>query len=60
MKKTYLEIGSSVGAVIMFIVLIILINKDSPGYAAYGNVLALLAFVIAVGTIGLKLAQMQD
>jgi hypothetical protein len=63
MEKIYLEIGSSVGSVLLFILLIIAANyQKSPlhNYAAYGNVAALLFFVILVGSIGIKLADIRD
>ena len=57
MKKAYIEIASSVGAVAVFIILIVIVNTIFSDYAAYGNVTILLIFVISVGLIGLKLAE---
>ncbi len=60
MKKAYIEIASSVGAVALFIILIVIVNTTFSAYAAYGNVAILLAFVIIVGLIGLKLAEISN
>ena len=60
MKKTYIEIASSVGAVAVFIILIVIVNTTFSAYAAYGNVVILLVFVIIVGLIGLKLAEISN
>ncbi|MBE0523413.1 MAG: hypothetical protein IBX40_03630 [Methanosarcinales archaeon] len=63
MKKTYLEIGSSVGAVLVFIILIVIINDKNFSFhniANFGNVAILVAFVIVIGFIGIKLAELTD
>ncbi len=60
MKKEYLEIGSSIGAVAVFIILIVIVNTTFSAYAAFGNVAILLVFVIIVGLIGLKLAEISN
>lgn len=60
MNKTYVEITSSVGAVAVFIILIVIVNTTFSAYAAYGNVVILLIFVISVGLIGLKLAEISN
>ncbi|MCL7475103.1 MAG: hypothetical protein SCH39_00695 [Methanosarcinales archaeon] len=60
MKKIYLEIGSSVGLVIMFILSLVIINTKFVANAAYGNVALLLVFVIIAGIIGLKLSEIPD
>jgi len=57
MKRTYLEIFSSIGAVAVFIILIVIVNTVFSAYAGYGNVAILLFYVICVGLIGLKLAE---
>ena len=60
MKKTYLEICSSIGAVAVFIILIVIVNTVFSAYAGYGNVAILLFFVVSVGLIGLKLAEISN
>ena len=60
MKKIYLEIGSSIGSVMLFIILIVITNTGLHAYASYGNVIVLLIFIFIVGTIGLKLAEIKD
>lgn len=63
MKKTYLEIGSSVGAVLAFIILIVIMNDKNLSFhniANFGNVAILLVFVIVIGLIGIKLAELSD
>ena len=60
MKKTYIEIASSVGAVALFIILIVIVNTIFSAYSSYGNVAILLVFVIIVGFIGLKLAEISN
>lgn len=63
MKKTYLEIGSSVGAVLIFIFLIVIMNDKAYSlhyFANYGNVAILILFVIIVGFIGIRLADIKD
>jgi hypothetical protein len=60
MKKTYLEIVSSIGAIAVFIILIVIVNTEFSAYAGYGNVAILLFFVICVGLMGLKLAEISD
>lgn len=60
MKKIYLEIGSSVGLVIIFIVSLVIINTKFAANAAYGNVALLIVFVIAAGIVGFKLAEIPD
>lgn len=60
MKKMYLEIGSSVGAVLAFIFLIVVINMQLPAYASYGSVALLLLFILTVGFIGIRLAEIKD
>ena len=60
MKKIFLEIGSSVGLVIVFIIGLVIINTKFLANAAYGNVALLLVFVIIAGLIGFKLAEIPD
>ena len=63
MKKTYLEIGSSVGSVLAFIILIVIMNDKNYSFhniANYGNVAILLIFVIVIGFAGIKLAEIKD
>ena len=60
MDKKYLEIGSSIGAVLLFIIFIIINNIRFPAYANYGNVAVLLLFVIIVSLAGLKLSEIID
>jgi hypothetical protein len=60
MKKIFLEIGSSVGLVIVFIIGLVIINTKFLANAAYGNVALLLVFVIIAGFIGFKLAEIPD
>ncbi|MCL7414590.1 MAG: hypothetical protein M8349_00805 [ANME-2 cluster archaeon] len=60
MKKIYLEIGSSVGLVLLFIIALVIVNTTFVAHSAYGNVALLLVFVIVAGIIGLKLAEIQD
>jgi hypothetical protein len=60
MKKIFLEIGSSVGLVIVFIIGLVIINTKFLVSAAYGNVALLLVFVIIAGFIGFKLAEIPD
>ncbi len=60
MNKTYVEIASSVGAVAVFIILMVIVNTTFSAYAAYGNVVILLIYVISVGLIGLKLAEISN
>lgn len=60
MDKKYLEIGSSIGAVLLFILFITINNVFFTAYANYGNVAALLIFVVVVGAAGLKLSEIKD
>lgn len=60
MQKIFLEIGSSVGLVIVFIIGLVIINTQFLANAAYGNVALLLVFVIIAGLIGFKLAEIPD
>ncbi|MDF1557288.1 MAG: hypothetical protein P1P80_03795 [ANME-2 cluster archaeon] len=60
MKKIYLEIGSSVGLVLLFIIALVIVNTTFVAQSAYGNVALLLVFVIVAGILGLKLAEIQD
>ncbi|MFV9629542.1 MAG: hypothetical protein ACNYWM_00450 [Methanosarcinales archaeon] len=60
MDKKYLEIGSSIGAVLLFILFITINNVFFPAYANFGNVAALLIFVVVVGVAGLKLSEIKD
>ncbi len=60
MKKIFLEIGSSVGLVIVFIIGLVIINTKFLANAAYGNVALLLVFVIIASFIGFKLAEIPD
>ncbi|TKY91457.1 MAG: hypothetical protein C5S46_05705 [Candidatus Methanomarinus sp.] len=60
MDKKYLEIGSSIGAVLLFILFITINNVFFPAYANFGNVAALLIFVVVVGAAGLKLSEIKD
>lgn len=56
MKKKYIEILVSVTAVILFIGFIILINYNKS-IRSIGFTIALLVFVIVMGLIGIKLAE---
>ena len=60
MKKIFLEIGSSVGLVSLFIIALVIINTTFKAQANYGTVALLLVFVIVAGAIGLKLAEIPD
>jgi hypothetical protein len=62
MKKTYLEIGSTIGAVLLFIILVIFNNSNIvfSAFANYGNAAILLLFIIIVGIIGVKLSNIED
>ena len=62
MEKTYLEIGSTIGAVLLFIILVIFNNSNVvfSTFANYGNVVILLLFIIIVGIIGVKLSNIED
>jgi len=60
MDKKYLEIGSSIGAVLLFILLITINTVIFSAYANFGNVAVLLIFVVVVGAAGLKLSEIED
>ena len=60
MKKIYLEIGSSISMVLALIITIVVLDTVLPQYAPFGNTAALLLFVIVMGIIGIKLAEIKD
>jgi hypothetical protein len=62
MEKIYLEIGSTIGAVLLFIILVIFNNSIMvfSTFANYGNAAILLLFIIIVGIIGVKLSNIED
>jgi len=59
MKKKNLEIGGTFASVLIFLLLLIAAKLFVP-YAGYGYALALLIFVLIVGIIGVKLADISD
>ncbi len=60
MKKKYIEIMVSVGAVAIFIILIAAVKLLMPSSPGYGYTAALLVFVVIMGIAGLKLAEMPE
>jgi len=60
MKKKYLEIITSVGAVAIFIVLIASVKLLVPSSQGYGYTAALLVFVVIMGFAGLRLAAIPE
>lgn len=60
MKKKYLEIMVSVGAVAIFIILIAAVKLLMPASPGYGYTAALLVFVVIMGFAGLRLAEIPE
>jgi len=60
MTKMHLEIGSALGSVALFIILIAAVKIFIPDLAGYGYTLALLIFMVVMGLAGLKLAEIPD
>ncbi len=60
MTKMHLEIGSALGSVALFIILIAAVKILMPGSAGYGYTVALLIFMVVMGMAGLKLADIPD
>ena len=56
----HLEIGSALGSVALFIILIAAVKIFIPDLAGYGYTLALLIFMVVMGLAGLKLAEIPD
>lgn len=60
MKKKYLEIMVSLGAVAVFIILIAGVKLLMPALPGYGYTAALLVFVVIMGLAGLRLAEIPE
>lgn len=60
MNKKALEIIVSVGSVAAFIVLIAAAKLIMPASAGFGYTAALLIFIVIMGMVGLKLAEIPD
>ncbi len=60
MKKKTLEITLSIASVAVFIILIAAVRLAVPAFAGYGYAAALLVFLVIMGTVGLKLAEIPD
>jgi hypothetical protein len=60
MTKMHLEIGSALGSVALFVILIVAAKTLIPESAGYGYTAALLIFMVVMGAAGLKLAEIPD
>ncbi|MCX9026463.1 MAG: hypothetical protein OIN85_10265 [Candidatus Methanoperedens sp.] len=60
MKKKALEIILSIASVAVFIILIAAVTLIIPASPGYGYAAALLVFLVIMGTVGLKLAEIPD
>ena len=60
MKKKALEIILSIASVAVFIILIAAVTLIIPTSPGYGYAAALLVFLVIMGTVGLKLAEIPD
>ena len=60
MTKMHLEISSALGSVVLFVILIVAVQKLIPESAGYGYTVALLIFMVVMGMAGLKLADIPD
>jgi len=60
MKKKALEIILSIASVTVFIILIAAVKLIIPASPGYGYAAALLVFLVIMGTVGLRLAEIPD
>ncbi len=61
MKKKSLEILTSIASVMIFIILIIIVSFIMPASSrSYGYATALLVFIVIMGIMGLKLAEIPN
>jgi uncharacterized membrane protein YccC len=60
MTKMHLEIGSALGSVALFVILIAAVQIFIPESSGYGYTAALLIFMVVMGAAGLKLAEIPD
>ncbi|MEA1985808.1 MAG: hypothetical protein U9N13_09200 [Euryarchaeota archaeon] len=56
MGKKSMEIGLSIGSVLVLTIMLIMVNMLIPAYSGYGFVASLAVFVLIVSAIGVKLA----
>ncbi len=60
MKKTQLEIITTVISLAIFIILIVASKLVIPASAGYGYAVALLVYVVLMGAAGIKIAEIPD
>ncbi|MGB8215680.1 MAG: hypothetical protein WCE94_00090 [Candidatus Methanoperedens sp.] len=60
MKKKALEIILSIASVAVFIILIAAVRLVMPASSGYGYAAALLVFLVIMGMVGLKIAEIPD
>ncbi len=60
MNKKSLEITMALGCVILFVILIGISKEVMATYAGFGYAASLLIFILVMGFVGLKLAEMPD
>ncbi len=60
MKKKALEIILSIASVAVFIILIAAVTLIIPTSPGYGYTAALLVFLVIMGIVGLKIAEIPD
>lgn len=60
MNKKSLEIATSVGSVVLFIILIVTSKLILGSSAGFGYAASLLIFIVIMGLVGLKLAEVPE
>jgi hypothetical protein len=60
MNKKSLEIGISIGSVVLFIILIAVSQYTLGTSAGFGYAASLLVFIVLMGSAGLKLAEIPE
>ena len=59
MKKEWIEIGVSAGLVLLLIVMLVLVGLSfAPELKSAGFALVMLFYIVAMGLVGIKLADM--